>query len=82
MALFYTVITRDSISLLEFLFLSYIQVLSCALSCLVLYAFCANLLHSLIMWLIVSSLLPHNLRGAFNKFPDIFVQAFKIVVDS
>ena len=22
------------------------------------------------------------LRGAFNKFPDIFVQAFKIVVDS
>ena len=21
-------------------------------------------------------------RGAFNKFPDIFVQAFKIVVDS
>ena len=23
-----------------------------------------------------------NVRGAFNKFPDIFVQAFKIVVDS
>ena len=23
-----------------------------------------------------------KLRGAFNKFPDIFVQAFKIVVDS
>ena len=23
-----------------------------------------------------------NLHGAFNKFPDIFVQAFKIVVDS
>ena len=23
-----------------------------------------------------------NIRGAFNKFPDIFVQAFKIVVDS
>ena len=22
------------------------------------------------------------IRGAFNKFPDIFVQAFKIVVDS
>ena len=29
-------------------------------SCLVLYSFCANLLHSLIMWLIVSSLSPHN----------------------
>ena len=23
-----------------------------------------------------------NLRGAFNKFPDCFVQTFKIVVDS
>ena len=23
-----------------------------------------------------------NLRGAFNRFPDFFVQAFKIVVDS
>ena len=29
-------------------------------SCLVLYSFCANLLHSLIMWLMVSSLSPHN----------------------
>ena len=29
--------------------------------CLVLYSFCANLQHSLIMWLMVSSLLPHNL---------------------
>ena len=28
--------------------------------CLVLYSFCANLLHSLIMWLIVSSLSPHS----------------------
>ena len=27
-------------------------------SCLVLYSFCANLLHSLIMWLMVSSLIP------------------------
>ena len=25
---------------------------------------------------------PRNLRGAFNKFPDFFVQAFKLVVDS
>ena len=23
-----------------------------------------------------------EIRGAFNKFPDFFVQAFKIVVDS
>ena len=29
-------------------------------SCLALYSFCANLLHSFIMWLIVSSLSPHN----------------------
>ena len=31
-------------------------------SCLVLYSFCANLLHLLIMWLIVSSLSPHSMR--------------------
>ena len=31
-------------------------------SCLVLYPFCANLPYSLIMWLIVSSLSPHNLH--------------------
>ena len=29
-------------------------------SCLALYSFCANLLHSLIMWLMVSSLSPHS----------------------
>ena len=34
-------------------------------SCLFLYSFCANLLYSLIMWLIVSSLLPHNLYLLF-----------------
>ena len=34
-------------------------------SCLVLYSFCASLLHSLIMWLIVSSLLEHNLHLLF-----------------
>ena len=34
-------------------------------SCLVLYSFCANLRHSLIMWLIVSSLLPHSLHLLF-----------------
>ena len=34
-------------------------------SCLVLYSFDANLLHSLIMWLIVSSLSPHSLHLLF-----------------
>ena len=34
-------------------------------SCLVLYSFCANFLHSLIMWLIVSSLSPHSLHLLF-----------------
>ena len=34
-------------------------------SCLVLYSFCANLLHSFIMWLIVSSLSLHSLHLLF-----------------
>ena len=34
-------------------------------SCLALYSFCANLLHSLIMWLIVSSLSPHSIHLLF-----------------
>ena len=34
-------------------------------SCLVLYSFCTNLLHLLIMWLMVSSLSPHNLHLLF-----------------
>ena len=34
-------------------------------SCLVLYSFCANLLHSLIIWLMVSSLSPHNIHLLF-----------------
>ena len=34
-------------------------------SCLVLYSFCANLLHSLIMWLMVSYRSPHNLHLLF-----------------
>ena len=34
-------------------------------SCLVLYSFCVNLLHSLITWLMVSSLSPHNLHMLF-----------------
>ena len=34
-------------------------------SCLFLYSFCANLLHSLIIWLMVSSLSPHSLHLLF-----------------
>ena len=34
-------------------------------SCLALYSFCDNLLHSLIMWLLVSSLSPHSLYLLF-----------------
>ena len=34
-------------------------------SCLALYSLCANLLHSLIIWLIVSSLSPHSLHLLF-----------------
>ena len=34
-------------------------------SCLVFYSFCANLLHSLIMWVMVPSLSPHNLHLLF-----------------
>ena len=34
-------------------------------SCLALYSFCANLLHSLIMWFMLSSLSPHSLRLLF-----------------
>ena len=33
--------------------------------CLVLYTFCANLLHSLIIWLIISSLSSYNLHSLF-----------------
>ena len=36
------------------------------LSCLALYSFCANLLHSLIMWLIVSSLSPYSQHFLFS----------------
>ena len=34
-------------------------------SCQVLYSFCANLLHLLIMWLMISFLLPHSLHLVF-----------------
>ena len=42
--------------------------------CLVLYTFCANLLYLLIMWLIVSSLLPHNQHLPFCCVLSIFVK--------
>ena len=38
----------------------------------VLYSFCANLLHSLIMWLTVSSLSPQNLHLLFSYVLSIF----------
>ena len=41
-------------------------------SCLVFYSFCINWLHSLIMWLIVSSLSPHNLYLVFCCTLSIF----------
>ena len=34
-------------------------------SCLVLYSFCTNFLHSLIVWLVVSSLSPHSVHLLF-----------------
>ena len=42
-------------------------------SCLVLYSFCANLLHSLIMWLIISSLSPHSLHLLFRCVLSIII---------
>ena len=32
--------------------------------------------------LVINNLVEYNICGAFNRFPDIFVQAFKIVIDS
>ena len=40
-------------------------------SCFTLYSFCANLLHSLIMWLIISSLSPHSVYLLFCCFLSI-----------
>ena len=42
------------------------------LSCHALYSFCANFLHSLIMWLIVSSLSPKSLHLLFSCILSIF----------
>ena len=46
--------------------------------CLVLYSFCANLLHSLIMWLMVSSLSPLDLHLLFCCV--LFILALKWLV--
>ena len=43
------------------------------LSCLVLYSFCANLLHLLIMWLMVSSLSAHSVNLLFCYVLSILV---------
>ena len=49
-------------------------------SCLALYSFCANLLHSLIMWLIVSSLSPHSLHLLFCCVLSIFALIWLILM--
>ena len=50
-------------------------------SCLVLYSFCASLLHSLIMWLIVSSLPPHNLYLMFYCVLSILVLIWLVLME-
>ena len=49
-------------------------------SCLVLYSFYANLLHSLIMWLIVSSLSPHCLHLLFCWFLSILALIWLVLI--
>ena len=49
-------------------------------SCLALYSFCANLLHSLIMWLSVSSLLSHSLHLLFCCVLSILVLIWLILM--
>ena len=51
-----------------------------AQSCLALYSFCANLLHLPIMWLIVSSLLPHSLHLLFCCFLSILSLIIIIII--
>ena len=52
----------------NFNFLNYSQWITLPTqSCLVLYSFCANLLHSLIMWLILSSLLSNNISAVLFR---------------
>ena len=49
-------------------------------SCLVLNSFCANLLLSLIMWLIVSSLAPHNLHFLFCSILSILALIWLVLM--
>ena len=49
-------------------------------SCLLLYSLCTKLLHSLVMWLIVSSLSPHNLNLIFCCVWSIFLIIYSIRV--
>ena len=49
-------------------------------SCLVLYSFCANLLHSLIMWLVFSSLSPHSLHLLFYWVLSILVLIWSVLM--
>ena len=48
-------------------------------SYLVLYTFCANLWHLLIIWLIVSSLLPHNQHLLFCCVLSVFAWTFVLM---
>ena len=50
-------------------------------SCLILYAFCTNLLHSLIMWLMVSSLSPHNLHLLFYCVVSILALIWLVLME-
>ena len=49
-------------------------------SCLVFYSFCANLLHSLIIWLIFSSLSPHNLHLLFCCVLSLFALVLFVII--
>ena len=49
-------------------------------SCLVLYSFCANLQHSLIMWLMVSSLSPHSLYLLFCCVLSILASIWLVLI--
>ena len=50
------------------------------LSCLVLHSFCANLLHSLIIWLIVSLLSPHYLHLLFCRVLSILALTMLVLM--
>ena len=49
-------------------------------SCLVLYSFCVNWLHSLITWLMVSSLSPHNLHLLFSCILSILTLIWLVLI--